>query len=82
MTAPAGFDPRLFVESAPWRSAKTMVYVPHEYLVQHKVPDEDGSWAFVAYIAEHDWAMPGRGNSSITIINRERLPGQPIRRVD
>jgi hypothetical protein len=28
------------------------------------------------------WAMPGRGDSSITIINRERLPGQPIRRVD
>ena len=27
------------------------------------------------------WAMPGRGDSSITIVNRERLPGQPLRRV-
>jgi hypothetical protein len=53
MTVPAGFDPQPFVESVPWRFAKTMVYMPHEYLVQGKVPDEDGFWAFVAYIAEH-----------------------------
>ncbi len=28
------------------------------------------------------WTMPGRGDDSITIINRERLPGQPLRRED
>jgi hypothetical protein len=79
-----------------------MAHMPHEYLVEGKVPDEDGFWAFVAYIAEHGfeahwrqyrntyleldgwryWAMPGRGDSSITIVNRERLPGQPIKRVE
>ena len=102
MTEAGAFDPRPFVESAPWRFAKTMAHMPHEYLVEGKIPDEDGFWAFVAYIAEHGfeaswrqyrntyleldgwryWAMPGRGNGSITIVNRERLPGQPIRRVD
>jgi hypothetical protein len=34
MRAPAGFDPRPFVESAPWRFAKTMAHMPHEYLVE------------------------------------------------
>jgi hypothetical protein len=88
--------PRPFVESAPWRFAKTS-HMPHEYLVEGKAPDEEGFWAFVAYIAEHGfeaywrqyrntyleldgwryWAMPGRGNTSITIVNRERPPGQP-----
>ena len=101
MRAPAGFDPRPFVVSAPWRFAKTMAHMPHEYLVEGKVPDPDAFARFVAHIREHGfkaywrtslntyleldgwryWAMPGRGDSSITIINRERLPGQPIRRV-
>ncbi len=28
------------------------------------------------------WTMPGRGVTSLTIINRERLPGQRLRRAD
>jgi hypothetical protein len=87
------------------RNVKTPAYVgvsEWSYLVAGKVPDEDGFWAFVAYIAEHGfeaqwreyrntylelggwryWAMPGRGDSSFTIVNRERLPGQPLRRID
>jgi hypothetical protein len=100
MTEAGAFDPRAFVESVPWRFAKTMPQLPHEYVVEGKVPD-DQFWAFVRHIRERGfeaywrgrlntylelggwryWAMPGRGDTSVTIINRERLPGQPLRRV-
>jgi hypothetical protein len=101
MAAPADFDPRQFVAAAPWRFAKTMADIPHEYVVEDKVPDRDGFAAFVTHIAAHGyrarwrhlppnryleldgwryWVMPGRGDDSILIINRERLPGQPLRK--
>jgi hypothetical protein len=100
MTEAGAFDPRAFVESVPWRFAKTMPQLPLEYVVEGKVPD-DQFWAFVRHIRERGfeaywrgrlntylelggwryWAMPGRGDTSVTIINRERLPGQPLRRV-
>jgi hypothetical protein len=103
VTAPAGFDPRPFVVSGPWRFAKTMADIPHEYVVEGKVDDSAGFTAMVQYIADHGyrarwrhlppnryleldgwryWVMRGRGDSSILIINRERLPGQPLRRVE
>ena len=98
---PATFDPRRFIEAAPWRFAKTMASIPHEYVVEGKVDDPAGFAALAAHIAEHGyrarwrhlppnsyleldgwryWTMPGRGDDSILIINREQLPGQPLRR--
>jgi hypothetical protein len=95
-------DPRPFIAAAPWRQAKTMRSIPHEYVVEGKLDDEAGFYAFADYIARHGylarwrrlppnryleldgfryWCMPGRGDPSITIINRERLPGQPLRRL-
>jgi hypothetical protein len=99
VTQAGAFGPRAFVESAPWRFAKTMPQMSHEYVVEGNVPD-DQFWAFVSHIRERGfeaywhgrvntylelggwryWAMPGRGEPSVTIINRERLPDQPLRR--
>jgi hypothetical protein len=88
------------IAAAPWRFAKTMPHMPHEYGVEGKSLDPDSFDALAAHIAEegfkaewrgrtntyleHDgwryWVMPGRGDASIRIINRERLPGQPLRK--
>lgn len=78
-----------------------MPHLPHQYVVERKVPDGEGFAQFVDFTAEHGyrarwrnlpangyleldgwryWAMPGRGDPSILIINRERLPGQPLER--
>jgi hypothetical protein len=96
-----GCDPREVVALAPWRFAKSMPHIPHEYVVQGKVPEGEFQ-AFLAYIAAHGyrarwrhlpansyleldgwryWVMPGRGDDNVLIINRERLPGQPLARL-
>jgi hypothetical protein len=46
---------RRFIETAPWRFAKTMASIPHEYVVEGKVPDPDGFRLFARYIAEHGY---------------------------
>jgi hypothetical protein len=96
------FDPRAFIAQAPWRFAKSMPHLPHWYVRQGDVAEQDFK-AFLTYMERHGfrarwrhlpansyleldgwryWTMPGRGEPSITIINRERLPGQPLRRVE
>lgn len=52
MTEVGAFDPRVFIQSVRWRPAKSMPHLPHEYVVEGKVLEEDGFWAFVAYLAE------------------------------
>jgi hypothetical protein len=51
---PEDFDPERFVESAPWRFAKTMPHIPHWYTVRGQTPDEDFE-AFVNYIRKHGY---------------------------
>jgi hypothetical protein len=46
---------RRFIERAPWRFAKTMASIPHEYVVESKVDDPEGFALFVAYIAKHGY---------------------------
>ncbi len=95
-----GFDPRAFIAQAPWRFAKTMPQLPHEYIRQGDVSEHDFQ-AFLSYLREHGfraswrqqppntyleldgwryWAMTGRRGQPIMILNRERLPGQPLER--
>jgi hypothetical protein len=92
-----GSAARAFIAHVPWRSAKSMPQLPHEYVAEGPVPDSERFAGFVVYIARHGyrarwrhlpansyleldgwryWVMPGRGDPSILIINRERLPGQ------
>jgi hypothetical protein len=90
------------IAAAPWRFAKTMPQMPHEYVVEGKSLDPVSFDALAAHIAgngfsaawwgrtntylEYDgwryWVMPGRGDESIRIINREMLPGQPLRKAE
>lgn len=49
------FDPRAFVESMPWRFARTMPTEPHEYVVSGKDVDDAALDAFAAYMAEHGY---------------------------
>jgi hypothetical protein len=51
VTAPGTFDPRSFVENAPWRFAKAMPELPHEYVVEGKVADQHAFDRMVALIA-------------------------------
>jgi hypothetical protein len=51
---PEGFDPERFVESAPWRFAKTIPHIPHWYTVRGQTPDENFE-AFVNYIRKHGY---------------------------
>jgi hypothetical protein len=48
-------DLRVFIARAPWRFAKTMRHIPHEYVVEGKVPDPDGFQAMVAHIEAHGY---------------------------
>jgi hypothetical protein len=33
-------DVEAFIEAAPWRFAKSMPHIPHEYIVRGQVPDD------------------------------------------
>jgi hypothetical protein len=72
------FDPRAFIAQAPWRFAKSMPHLPHWYVRQG---DDLPANNYLELDGWRYWTMPGRGDTSTTIINRERLPGQPLRRV-
>ena len=40
-TTAGGEDGRAFVARAPWRFAKTMSHIPHEYTVRGQTPDDE-----------------------------------------
>jgi hypothetical protein len=48
-TTDGGESGRAFVASAPWRFAKTMPDIPHEYTVRGETPDDEFT-AFVLLI--------------------------------
>jgi hypothetical protein len=48
---PKALDVEAFIDAAPWRFAKSMPHIPHEYIVRGQVPDEDFE-AFIKLIAD------------------------------
>jgi hypothetical protein len=46
--------PERFIAQAPWRFAKTMLHMPHEYTVCGETPDDDFEW-FVRHVREHGY---------------------------
>jgi len=82
----APFDPRAFIAQAPWCFAKTMASIPHEYVVEGKVPDDEGFQQFMAHIAARGyrarWRHCGRtATSSSTAGATGRCPvAGPTRR--
>ena len=53
--------PEDFIANAPWRFAKTMPHMPHEYTVRGETRDEHFNW-FVLYIREHGYRATYRGH--------------------
>jgi hypothetical protein len=46
--------PEEFIARAPWRFAKTMPHMPHEYTVRGETADEEFEW-FVRFIRGHGY---------------------------
>ena len=51
---PRDFDPKRFVERAPWTFARTMPHIPHWWTRRRQTAEEDFV-AFVNYIRKHGY---------------------------
>ena len=61
-----------FIACAPWRFAKTMPHLPHEYTVRGETPDQEFEW-FVRHIREHGYraSFGGRAYTYLQVDGRK-----------
>ena len=76
-------DVEAFIETAPWRFAKSMPHIPHEYIVRGQVPDDQFE-AFVQHIEDTGYkARWGRYHHTYLNVGDHKywaMPGRGARR--
>lgn len=80
---PEPLNVEAFIEAAPWRFAKTMSHIPHEYIVRGQVPDDQFE-AFVQLIEDTGYkARWGRYHHTYVNVGDHKywaMPGRGARR--